>query len=102
MSHLRQHPLYDPLPHPKEITKLPNLEYVSQFRQDSWQWDALHSGRCTTSQVAPALGFLEPKAASDLGIPKSLQKSCMGDVYTQHVHIQFHQSFRYVPSNEMG
>jgi hypothetical protein len=34
----------------------------------------LHLGRCTTSQAAAALGFLEPNAAIFLGIPKSLQR----------------------------
>lgn len=78
MSHLRQHPLYQPLPQPTEIKSIKNLEDVRHFRQDSWQWDALHAGRCTTSQASPALGFLEPRAASMLGIPRSLQKNCMG------------------------
>jgi len=78
MEHLREHPLFIPLPIPDQITHLKYLEDVRYFRQDSWQWDALHSGRCTTSQVAPALGFLEPMAAKALGIPRSLQKGCMG------------------------
>ena len=38
------------------------------FRQESWQWDALHSGRCTTSQATAALGLLDPEAGSVLGI----------------------------------
>ena len=78
MKHLRSHPSYQPLPKPKAITYLSHLEDVRQFRQDSWQWDMLHSGRCTTSQAAPALGLLENHAAKMLGIPKSLQKGCMG------------------------
>ncbi len=77
MNHLRLHPNYQPLPQPKTITKIHNLEDVRYFRQDSWQWDMLHSGRCTTSQAAPALGLLEGNAAKLLGIPKSLQKGCM-------------------------
>eukprot|EP00979_Chaetoceros_neogracilis_P004658 scaffold798_cov268-Chaetoceros_neogracile.AAC.34 len=81
MEHLRSHPLYVPLPRPDTITHLNSLEDVRNFRQDSWQWDALHEGRCTTSQAAPALGFLEPKAAKALGIPRSLQKGCMGAFY---------------------
>lgn len=77
MEHLRLHPKYKPLPLPTTLQTLQNIEQVRQFRQDSWQWDALHTGRCTTSQSAPALGFLEPKAAKLLGIPRSLQKSPM-------------------------
>lgn len=74
MSHLRSHPNFQPLPPPSMITTLPTKEHVRYFRQDSWQWDYLHTGRCTTSQTASALGFLEPKAASFLGIPRSLQR----------------------------
>lgn len=78
MEHLRSHPLYVPLPHPDTIRRIHSLEQVRTFRQDSWQWDELHRGRCTTSQAAPALGFLEPNAAKVLGIPRSLQNGCMG------------------------
>lgn len=78
MEHLRSHPLYIPLPHPDTIRRIHSLEEVRTFRQDSWQWDELHRGRCTTSQAAPALGFLEPNAAKVLGIPRSLQNGCMG------------------------
>lgn len=74
MSHLRSHPNFQPLPPPSMINRLPTKEYVRYFRQDSWQWADLHTGRCTTSQAASALGFLEPKAAQFLGIPKSLQR----------------------------
>jgi len=81
MEHLRSHPLYIPLPHPNTITHLNSLEDVRHFRQDSWQWDELHKGRCTTSQAAPALGLLEPNAARALGIPRSLQKGCMSAFY---------------------
>lgn len=81
MEHLRSHPLYIPLPHPNTITHLNSLEDVRNFRQDSWQWDELHKGRCTTSQAAPALGLLEPNAARALGIPRSLQKGCMSAFY---------------------
>ena len=81
MDHLRSHPLYIPLPHPDTIKTLTSLEDVRIFRQDSWQWDELHLGRCTTSQAAPALGLLEPNASKTLGIPRSLQKGCMGAFY---------------------
>lgn len=63
MSHLRAHPNFQPLPPPSQITNLPTKEHVRYFRQESWQWDYLHRGRCTTSQTAAALGFLESKAA---------------------------------------
>ena len=59
------------------IKTLPTKEHVRNFRQDSWQWDYLHVGRCTTSQAAGALGFLEPKTATFLGIPRSLQRGGM-------------------------
>ena len=60
------------------VNHLPTKEHVRNFRQDSWQWDYLHKGRCTTSQTAAALGFLEPKAAEFLGIPRSLQRGGVG------------------------
>jgi hypothetical protein len=78
MNHLRAHPNYIPLPPPTYITHLPSREHVRYFRQDSWQWDYLHIGRCTTSQASSALGFLEPKCATYLGIPKSLQRGGFG------------------------
>lgn len=69
MDHLRKHPQVDALP--QTIHKLDFVEDVRYFRQDSWQWDALHDGRCTTSQLPAALGFLEPNASQILQIPKS-------------------------------
>jgi len=78
MSHLRSHPNFQPLPPPSMINKLPTKEHVRYFRQDSWQWDYLHTGRCTTSQAAAALGFLEPSAAQFLRIPNSLRRGGMG------------------------
>ena len=78
MDHLRSHPNFQPLPPPSMINKLPTKEHVRYFRQDSWQWDWLHTGRCTTSQTAAALGFLEPKAAQFLGIPRSLRRGGVG------------------------
>ncbi|KAL3799300.1 hypothetical protein HJC23_013025 [Cyclotella cryptica] len=78
LSHLRTHPNFKPLPPPSLIHHLPTKEHARYFRQDSWQWDYLHQGRCTTSQAAAALGFLEPKAAQFLGIPKSLQRGGVG------------------------
>jgi len=70
MSHLRCHPNFQPLPPPSQITSLQTKEHVRYFRQESWQWDYLHRGRCTTSQTAAALGFLESKAAV------SVNKTC--------------------------
>lgn len=81
MNHLRSHPRFEPLQHPDEIKRINQLEDVKYFRQDSWQWDALHSGRCTTSQATPALGFLENNAAKLLGVPRSLQKGCTQAFY---------------------
>lgn len=74
MDHLRDHPNVEPLPLANTIPSLSTLEDVRWFRQDSWQWDAVHQGRCTTSQAVAALGFLEPKAGTQLNIPRSWQR----------------------------
>ena len=44
MEHLREHPKFIPLPKPETIQQINNIEDVRKFRQDSWQWDALHAG----------------------------------------------------------
>lgn len=67
LEHLRLHPRVVPLP--KTVQKLDTIEDVRNFRQESWQWDALHRGRCTTSQAVAALGFLEPSTGAALGVP---------------------------------
>jgi len=74
MEHLRLHPLFIKLPPPQSIVALDSLEDVRMFSQDSWQWDALHEGRCTTSKAAAALGLLEPKAGHALNIPASWRR----------------------------
>lgn len=74
IEHLRLHPQFKALPDPKDITLLQDLDDVRLFRQESWQWDALHVGRCTTSQAISALGFLEPHAAQILKVPVWWQK----------------------------
>jgi hypothetical protein len=76
MDHLRSHPRFDPLP--TRVSSLTCLEDARYFRQDSWQWDALHAGRCTTSQAAAALGFLEPLAGDFLEIPPSWRRGGVG------------------------
>lgn len=76
MDHLRSHPRFDPLP--THVSSLTCLEDARYFRQDSWQWDALHVGRCTTSQAAAALGFLEPLAGEFLEIPRSWRRGGVG------------------------
>eukprot|EP00980_Cylindrotheca_fusiformis_P014687 scaffold4001_cov94-Cylindrotheca_fusiformis.AAC.5 len=78
MDHLRLHPNFVPLPLPETIERLERLEDIRNFRQESWQWDAVHDGRCTTSQAVAALGFLEPEAGRILGIPKSWQSGGIG------------------------
>jgi len=70
LSHLRMHCNFEPLP-VKIEEPLKSMEDARMFRQDSWQWDALHRGRCTTSQASASLGFLEESAGSLLGIPTS-------------------------------
>jgi len=72
MSHLRAHPLYRPLPEPYEVNITSSLD-LRLYRQDCWQWDALHAGRLTTSKVATCLGFYESAAAAILRVPRSLQ-----------------------------
>ena len=78
---LRHHPQFQPLPPPQHISRLETLEDIRLFQQGSWQWDAVHEGRCTTSQAAAALGFLEPKAAKFLGVPRSWQKGGVSAYY---------------------
>ncbi|GKZ00689.1 hypothetical protein MPSEU_001021000 [Mayamaea pseudoterrestris] len=78
MEHLRMHPKFQPLPLPHDITRLDSLEDVKLFRQDSWQWDALHDGRCTTSQAVAALGFLEPLTGQILNVPRYWQRGGVG------------------------
>eukprot|EP00977_Amphora_coffeiformis_P005724 scaffold1211_cov169-Amphora_coffeaeformis.AAC.23 len=72
MEHLRQHPRFHGLQ--PTVTELSSLDDVSLFRQESWQWDALHAGRCTTSQAAAALGFLDPTPGQILNVPPSWRK----------------------------
>ncbi|KAJ1415725.1 hypothetical protein B484DRAFT_454476 [Ochromonadaceae sp. CCMP2298] len=72
MSALRLHPWFLALPHPSSV-RMQSVSSLSQFRQESWQWDALHAGRLTTSKAACCLGFYEPLAAQRLKVPRSLQ-----------------------------
>jgi hypothetical protein len=81
LENLRQHPLFEPLPLPQSIEKVDCLEDVRNFRQESWQWDALHNGRCTTSQAVAALGFLDPASGGVLGVPWSWRKGSIGAFY---------------------
>lgn len=81
MDHLRLHPRFVPLPLPEDLPLMQSLEDCKYIRQDSWQWDALHDGRCTTSQAVAALGFLEKKAAKMLGIPSTWQRRGLSAYY---------------------
>ena len=72
LEHLRLHPRVVPLP--PTVDRLEQMEDVRHFRQESWQWDALHRGRCTTSQAVAALGFLEPSAGAALGVPMAWRR----------------------------
>ncbi len=72
LEHLRLHPRVIPLP--SIVNKLEQIEDVRNFRQESWQWDLLHRGRCTTSQAVAALGFLEPSTGAALKIPLPWQR----------------------------
>lgn len=75
MNDLRLHPYYRPLPEPMEtsIGSPKGFEDCGIFRQNSWQWDALHVGRLTTSKLASCLGFYENSAAECLDIPHGLR-----------------------------
>ena len=59
------------LPLPDDVFASTPSEY-SLFRQDSWQWGALHAGRLTTARAASCLGFYEQHAARVLKVPRSL------------------------------
>jgi hypothetical protein len=71
---LRAHPAFEPLPWPDDVAALTPTD-LRLYRQDSWQWDALHAGRLTTSYVASVLGFYEPASASLLGVPRRYNSS---------------------------
>lgn len=75
MEHLRHHPNFVPLAPAQDIKSIECLEDVRKFRQESWQWELVHEGRCTTSQAVAALGFLEQKAGDFLGVPRSFQRA---------------------------
>lgn len=72
MEALRCHPLYQPLPEASDVV-LSDTKDLCRYRQDSWQWEALHQGRLTTSKLAAVLGFFEHEVAEVLGIPRSLR-----------------------------
>ena len=73
MAHLRKHPHFISLPHPNDVTIGGSFLNLGLYRQDSWQWDALHSGRLTTSRLSGSLGFYEGNTALLIGVPRSLQ-----------------------------
>lgn len=68
---LRAHPYFEALPNPSSVHAQTPKSFAS-FRQDSWQWDALHQGRLTTSKAAACLGFYELSPARLLNVPRSL------------------------------
>lgn len=72
MNDLRLHPLFCSLPDPSEVRILSTKD-LGLFQQDSWQWDALHQGRLTTSRLSSILGFYEKNTSTFLGIPESLR-----------------------------
>jgi hypothetical protein len=78
MDHLREHPRFVPLEESHRVRRLASLEDARRFRQDSWQWEALHAGRCTTSLAAAALGFLENMAGEILQVPTRWRKGGRG------------------------
>mmetsp|Transcript_6318 Transcript_6318/g.6483 ORF Transcript_6318/g.6483 Transcript_6318/m.6483 type:complete len:252 (+) Transcript_6318:205-960(+) len=68
---LRTHPYFSSLP-PSSDVFVTNASEYSLFRQDSWQWGALHSGRLTTARAAACIGFYESESAKILKVPRSL------------------------------
>jgi hypothetical protein len=78
MEHLREHPRFVPLMESHTIRRLESLEEARVFRQDSWQWEVLHAGRCTTSHAVAALGFLENMAGEILQVPPRWRKGGRG------------------------
>ena len=75
LEHLRLHPFFECLPESKDIKldTLVGFEDCNIFCQSSWQWDALHVGRLTTSNLSSCLGFYENAVAEFLDIPHSLR-----------------------------
>jgi hypothetical protein len=72
MSDLRLHPLFESLPEPFALD-VSSVKDLCKFRQHTWQWDALHISRLTTSKIASILGFYEKNSSDYLSIPNSLQ-----------------------------
>jgi hypothetical protein len=89
-DHLREHPLYAPLP--ETIHKIESFQDLAKFRQSSLQWVLMHEGRLTTSRAAGAIGLLEPLAAAKLGIPKSLSGN--GKARSSFYHVRKAPLFR--------
>jgi hypothetical protein len=73
LNDLRKHPHFLPLPDPDTISVVQSPKVFYLFRQESWQWDALHQGRLTTSKLAAILGFYEKATAEYLDISQSLR-----------------------------
>uniref|UniRef100_A0A7S3JSF9 Uncharacterized protein n=2 Tax=Aureoumbra lagunensis TaxID=44058 RepID=A0A7S3JSF9_9STRA len=75
MKSLRAHPRFAALRSAREAMtdRDKNLANAALFRQDTWQWDALHAQRITGSRAAALLGFFSGLAVSELGIPISLR-----------------------------
>ena len=55
LSHFSLYNRYDALPEPSQVCATTPAMFA-QFRQGSWQWDALHAGRLTTARAAACLG----------------------------------------------
>ena len=98
---LRLHPLYYSLPLPEEVFARQPCEFVL-FRQGTWQWDALHSGRLTTSRAAACLGLYEPAASRKLSIPRSLCGHSKALHAWQHLTSPAPSSFDFINSEFSG
>ena len=92
-QHVARHPLFVPLPDTASDTRIGSgsFEALRLFKQQSWQWDALHTGRLTTSKLAGFLGLFEPSAAAKLKVPKGLRGHSKAVSAYQHLMIQTEQ-----------
>ena len=85
-EHLRAHPGFSPLPRAHAVRTLSSWRDVSNFEQQSVQWNMLHEGRLTTSRMAAAMGLLEPAVAEDvLGVPRGLRGSSRAHAAFTHL-----------------
>lgn len=69
-----KHARFIPLPLLGDVS-IPDRASYRYIRETDELWSTLHRGRLTSSRLAAAMGFYEPRAAKILGLPR---------VYTSH------------------